>query len=238
MKTQAIDIRSFYTACILYGIESACVLDAISAGKFTSLPLWAQRDPNLDEYYINVKDEDCWVEFRWGDLVTTLSSRYGLSMSKPKILKAIANLNRINPYYDPIDFIDGPIVNSVVFRDGFSTVTDSLFRQYGNISKSCKEGSQSEILYLIRMNSTDFYKIGRTKSMSTIDNRLKALSTGSPSGLTLIAWQSVSKQVNHEKLLHFMFKEFRQNGEWFMFNQKEVQLACHLLENLVVTCYA
>jgi hypothetical protein len=58
-------------------------------------------------------------------------------------------------------------------------------------------------------------KIGYSKN---IKKRIQTLSTGSSRHLTILGY--VYGDMNYEKLLHRMFIEYRQKGEWFKCNKK------------------
>lgn len=76
-------------------------------------------------------------------------------------------------------------------------------------------------LYLIRCNSTDFYKIGLSK---TPEERLQELQTGCPYPLTLIYKKAFRKAIKVERLLHKKYRNKRKTGEWFELLATEIEL--------------
>lgn len=79
------------------------------------------------------------------------------------------------------------------------------------IDKLVKEIKESEeMVYGIKEEGTDFYKIGRTIS----EKRITRIQTGNPRKLKYVFQISGGKEF--EKWLHEkIFKSYRQEGEWF-----------------------
>ena len=68
------------------------------------------------------------------------------------------------------------------------------------------------MIYIIRAEGTNYYKIGSTKD---VGKRLKGLQTGCPNKLSLIT--SFNGNYEHEKRIQEHLKKYktRENGEWF-----------------------
>jgi hypothetical protein len=65
-----------------------------------------------------------------------------------------------------------------------------------------------------------FYKIGRTTKVA---ERLAALNTGTPGGVTLIYAIYTVDSVDLERLFHDAFEEERVRGEWFALPDRDVE---------------
>ncbi len=72
------------------------------------------------------------------------------------------------------------------------------------------------MIYLIKAENTDLYKIGYTEGR--VKDRLKALQTGSPHILSIV--EQCSGSIAHEKHLHEVFEDNRTHGEWFKFDKE------------------
>lgn len=77
---------------------------------------------------------------------------------------------------------------------------------------------ESEGVYVIQIQNTDNYKIGRTKN---IRRRIKEFSTGNPYNIKLLYFIRTKHYTSLEKHLHLSFKENRATREWFTFNDLE-----------------
>ena len=75
------------------------------------------------------------------------------------------------------------------------------------------------MIYLIKAENTDLYKIGYTDS--GVKSRVKALQTGSPHILSVVEWCSGS--IKHEQHLHEVFEDNRTHGEWFEFDEETLE---------------
>lgn len=78
------------------------------------------------------------------------------------------------------------------------------------------------IVYLIRENNeSNNYKIGSTKH-DDISKRIKGLQTGNPNELILVKSFNTKNQFKLEHMLHRHYKFKRENGEWFILNEDDV----------------
>jgi hypothetical protein len=77
----------------------------------------------------------------------------------------------------------------------------------------------SGYIYLVWANGTDKYKIG---SSAYPERRVKALQTGSPIPLSLIAVKEVENAEMEERKLHKLWDKHRSQGEWFTFHPVKV----------------
>jgi len=64
-----------------------------------------------------------------------------------------------------------------------------------------------------------YYKIGITKNSPHL--RLKALSTGNPSKITLINSYKSEHYLKIERILHRLFKPKKEKGEWFNLSNED-----------------
>lgn len=72
------------------------------------------------------------------------------------------------------------------------------------------------------LESAGYYKIGVTLDTS-IEKRIRALQTGNPNIITLVAKTgTIDNAYNIEKLLHEKFKSNRVRGEWFTLTKEEL----------------
>ena len=72
------------------------------------------------------------------------------------------------------------------------------------------------MIYLIRAEKTNLYKIGYTAGK--VESRVKGLQTGCPYKISII--RELTGDQAKEKRLHNIFSEFRKEGEWFEFNKE------------------
>ena len=75
------------------------------------------------------------------------------------------------------------------------------------------------MIYLIKAENTDLYKIGYTDS--SVKSRVKALQTGSPHILSVV--EKCSGSIEDEKHLHKVFEDNRTHGEWFEFDEETLE---------------
>lgn len=75
-----------------------------------------------------------------------------------------------------------------------------------------RKGSASQV-YFILASVTNMLKIGTTEQY--VGRRLRALQTGSPERLAIIA--TIPGDCTLERELHKRFVGYRQHGEWFEF---------------------
>ena len=85
-----------------------------------------------------------------------------------------------------------------------------------------------QVLYLIQMGDTNYYKIGRTEN---INNRWYQLQCGNPLPLKVLAmWGHTQKKViqkyelNLHRILEKQGQRVRANGEWFNLTQEQIKL--------------
>lgn len=77
------------------------------------------------------------------------------------------------------------------------------------------------MIYLINLESTSLYKIGRTKD---IKKRMKQLQTGASFPLILIhEFSTGDEESKLEKTIHRAFAHYKTQGEWFDFDLIEIE---------------
>jgi len=69
-----------------------------------------------------------------------------------------------------------------------------------------------KFIYLLKLNSTGYYKIGYTNN---VNKRIKELSTGSYDTITLVNKYESKFYREIEKYLHNIYKSLKIKGEWF-----------------------
>ena len=78
-------------------------------------------------------------------------------------------------------------------------------------------------VYLIKENGDDLlHKIGVTRS-ADLNKRLKALQTGNGNQLLLLKSFWTDRPYKMEKMLHNHFQLNREEGEWFLLTQEDVE---------------
>lgn len=78
-----------------------------------------------------------------------------------------------------------------------------------------------EYLYLLRMDGTNYFKIGRSSKLENVYKRLSQCQTGNPIQLTIIAIYEVRWSArSFEKRIHSILKDYRMKGEWFDFDNE------------------
>lgn len=77
-----------------------------------------------------------------------------------------------------------------------------------------------EIVYLFHAIGTDLYKIGMTGQ--DVENRLSQVNSHSPVPVRLVAVKYCHDAKKYEKALHDECHRYRKHGEWFEFNQDEL----------------
>lgn len=82
-------------------------------------------------------------------------------------------------------------------------------------------------IYYIGCGETQRVKIGYTKG--SLNKRLRALQTGSPTKLSVLAWHKGS--LADEQRLHHQFADERLHGEWFDMSSR---LLAHLMNGAVI----
>jgi hypothetical protein len=77
-------------------------------------------------------------------------------------------------------------------------------------------------VYLIKESGDDFmYKIGVTTAKN-VNTRLKKLQTGNGNKLILLKSFKSNKPFKLEKMLHNYYKNNREEGEWFLLGENEI----------------
>ena len=78
-----------------------------------------------------------------------------------------------------------------------------------------------EYLYLLRMDGTNYFKIGYSSKLENVSKRLSQCQTGNPIQLTIIAIYEVRWSArSYEKSIHCILKDYRMKGEWFDFDSQ------------------
>lgn len=90
------------------------------------------------------------------------------------------------------------------------------------------------LIYLIRQDQSDFYKIGIT---SNIKQRIKSIQTGCPNRVEVLATFESKYARNIEGFLHRVWHHLNTNGEWFQLGKDELKefipLCKKMNENLI-----
>lgn len=81
---------------------------------------------------------------------------------------------------------------------------------------------QRNTAYVIRMGGTNFYKIGHT-SRSNFFERIGELQVGNPFYLEPIYEIRSERAKQIEEGLHWEFQDKRKRGEWFEFNEMDLE---------------
>ena len=82
------------------------------------------------------------------------------------------------------------------------------------------------MIYLVKAEETNLYKIGYTKGQ--VKNRVKGLQTSCPHKLSVV--KEVEGSQSKERQLHEIFIENRQQGEWFEFVGKTLEKVFKTME--------
>lgn len=91
--------------------------------------------------------------------------------------------------------------------------------------------NKSGWIYLIKENGDDaLYKIGVTRAKMP-ESRLKKLQTGNGNKLILVEKFLSSKPFKLETMLHNKFQFNREEGEWFLLSQEDVDNFISICEN-------
>ena len=75
------------------------------------------------------------------------------------------------------------------------------------------------MIYLIRAEKTNLYKIGYTSGKA--EDRVKALQTGCPHKISIV--RELMGDQTREKRLHSIFSKYRKEGEWFEFDKETLK---------------
>ena len=80
-------------------------------------------------------------------------------------------------------------------------------------------------IYVLKMQGFPMYKIGMSRTLEGIEKRLKQCQTGNPFTLEVYAKYEIQEEKPWiESMLHHRHKQFRMQGEWFMLNQKHIDI--------------
>ncbi len=79
----------------------------------------------------------------------------------------------------------------------------------------------SGYVYLLRMDDTDYYKVG--VSSGAITERITMLQIGNPIELHLIAMSEQEQPYQVERDMHNALKEYRVRNEWFKVDREIIQ---------------
>lgn len=90
----------------------------------------------------------------------------------------------------------------------------------GDLEPKHKKISKSGYLYLVKDNASNLVKIGITTNHK---ERLRALNTMVPHGITTIDIFQSNRYEELEKEVHDWYKDKRRNGEWFDFNDADIK---------------
>lgn len=82
------------------------------------------------------------------------------------------------------------------------------------------------MIYLIKAEETNLYKIGYTSG--TAKSRIKTLQTGCPYKLCVV--EEVDGSLEKERWLHKTFSKNRKQGEWFEFNEEDLEKVCEKIK--------
>lgn len=101
----------------------------------------------------------------------------------------------------------------------------------------CSHDGKRRIVYVARLVTTDFYKIGIADD---VKSRLMQIQTHSPFQVTLICTFQWTHPETLEKQLHFEFHEKLVRGEWFKLTEDDVKsfsdYTCFVPETERVSC--
>ena len=99
-----------------------------------------------------------------------------------------------------------------------------------------KKKEENNLVYVIQMGDTKYYKIRITKN---INNRIKSLQTGNPLPLHTVTtielgelYMNLVKDL--EKQLHLLFSYCRKCGEWFKFENKEQDIIINWSKKYII----
>ncbi len=70
-------------------------------------------------------------------------------------------------------------------------------------------------IYIIKMGSTDYYKVGSTRDNDTMETRLSELQTGNPMPLKFASIIEDDMYRSVETRTHRKLNDYRMMGEWF-----------------------
>lgn len=102
--------------------------------------------------------------------------------------------------------------------------------QFSDIfNKRNKVIQKNGYLYLVKDNASERIKIGITTNHK---ERLRSLNTMVPYGITVIEIFPSNRYVELEKEVHERYKDKRKNGEWFEFNEDELEECMYYIKEM------
>ncbi len=101
---------------------------------------------------------------------------------------------------------------------------------YSDVVHNKKERKKSGFLYLVKDNASNLIKIGITTNYKS---RLKQLNRMVPHGIIPVAIYPAENYEVLEKDVHERYKDKRVNGEWFDFDNADVEDCKKYIENII-----
>jgi len=98
--------------------------------------------------------------------------------------------------------------NGRIFIEG--TFSEGIFLDYGNLNG----------VYILKIQNSNKYKFGKT---SILKNRINQFKTGNPDNIKIVYFIETPHYHSLEKHLKKIFKGLRTGGEWFSFNNEELE---------------
>ena len=113
---------------------------------------------------------------------------------------------------------------------------DHLAKIESGINRNGIVNFGSQIVYFLKMEETNFYKIGISGSYGGYLNRLGALNTASPFNISLVTYIILESGISEnaayiEKFLHSRLNPFRKKREWFEFKENQAMEVYSFLVN-------
>ncbi len=103
---------------------------------------------------------------------------------------------------------------------------NKLNKRAYSINKYCMN---LKSVYIVNMKGTTYYKIGNSEN---VENRIKQLQTSNPMDIILIISYKCKRSELLEKTLHEIYKDKKIRGEWFIFNEDELNKCKETAEKL------
>ena len=131
--------------------------------------------------------------------------------------------------------------HTTLINNGFEAISeDEPMVYWKNGHKYCQgnilqrilinEGRVQEGVYIVAVQNTGLYKIGKTKD---IENRLSQLQTGNPFEFYLYEFFVTIKSRELETELHRKYKRNRYKGEWYKMSEEDLSLACAFARSFI-----
>ena len=80
------------------------------------------------------------------------------------------------------------------------------------------EYSDKKIVYFIRVDNTNIYKIGHTRDMPTMKERFIIIRAYNHINLSIYGYIQCNNAIRLENEIHTLLKDHKIRGEWFNFN--------------------